>query len=113
MPVRPMIGRPQRDDPLAGGMRRDHLTISAAGFFGEPFSEGRTVFHLAACFVEGLARFQRHQPCKILGLLHDQVLPGAQHVAAFLRGARGPFVACRIRLLDDRRERRDREASPW
>jgi hypothetical protein len=107
MPVRPMIGRPQCDDPLAGGVRRDHLAISAAGFFGEPFDEGRAVFHFAARFVEGLARFQRHQPGKILGLFDDQVVPGTQDVAAFLRGTRGPFAACRIRPLDDRRERRD------
>ncbi len=81
---------------LVGVGGRNRLAIDAPAFLGEPFDEARTVGDFAPGFRERLALLGRHDPRQIVGVLHQQLVPGMQDRGALLGRALAPFGPGRV-----------------
>ncbi|MNN34226.1 hypothetical protein D3C81_1480220 [compost metagenome] len=71
-------------------MARNHVTVDALGFFGEPFDEGSGVDDFALGFGQRLALLGGHQAGQVILVLDHQLEPAAQLVGALLGGQRTP-----------------------
>ncbi|MNQ81489.1 hypothetical protein D3C85_965120 [compost metagenome] len=71
-------------------MARDHIAISALGFFGEPLQKTRGVDHFTHGFGQRFALFAAEQSGQILLVAQHQLTPALDALAAFLGGQFAP-----------------------
>ena len=71
-------------------MTRNHVTVDALGFLGEPLDEGGGVGDLALGLGQRLALLQGHQATQVVLVLHQQLEPATQLARTFLGGQRAP-----------------------
>jgi hypothetical protein len=62
------------------------FAVDALGLLGKPFHKAGAVGHFALGFGQGLALLGGHQAAQVVLVRHEQVVPLAQDVAAFLGG---------------------------
>ncbi|MNC08927.1 hypothetical protein D3C75_565380 [compost metagenome] len=67
-------------------MARNHVTVDALGFFGEPLDEGSGVNDFALGFGQWLALLQGHQASQVVLVLDDQLVPATQLGRTFFGG---------------------------
>ncbi|MPL75524.1 hypothetical protein SDC9_21348 [bioreactor metagenome] len=79
-------------DALVAHVARDGLAIDALGLLAEPLDERGAIGDLALRLGQRLAHLGGEDRAEVVLVRHHQLEPLAQHVGAFLGGARGPFL---------------------